>query len=89
MSPERLFANLQRRWGAFHRGSRLALSTIGPGRAEVDLSFPTHLFSGLYLRTLGRAFEAAGEAAGAKDLTFRITHETPGSARYEIAWRTP
>ena len=84
VSPERIFLGIEKRWGAFHRGSSLRVAGRAKGTTQLELTFPPQLFEEYALRAFGCAFQAAGEAAGSKGTSSTWSTDGNGTARYEI-----
>ncbi|MEJ7732239.1 MAG: hypothetical protein WKG00_23910 [Polyangiaceae bacterium] len=87
VSPERLIRGLGARWAAFRKGSTLTASTRGPKHVELRLAHPRHLHPEQSLRAFARAWQAAVEFAGGKDVESALVHAEPTEAQYSIRWR--
>jgi hypothetical protein len=84
--PERVFIGAQKRWSAFHRGSRFEITDEGATRRTVRLSHPPHLFSHHALHAFAASFRAAGECAGLRQVQVRFDRELPGATIYTVEW---
>jgi hypothetical protein len=86
VSPERILSGAQRRWEAFHKGSRLEMVKRARTSGQVRLTYPANLFSDLGVFAIASAFQAALEAAGAKGADVFARLETESSTLFEAAW---
>jgi Protein of unknown function (DUF2378) len=86
VSPDRVLRGAQRRWEAFHKGSRLEVLRRTKTTAKVRVAYPANVFSDLGLFAFGRAFQAALEAAGAKTPRVFARPQDASSALYEAEW---
>jgi hypothetical protein len=84
--PDRVFIGIERRWGAFHRGSELRVVDRTEKSARLELSFPGHLFPVYVLRAFGAAFQAAAEAVGYRDVKVDLLADAPTVALYTVTW---
>jgi hypothetical protein len=87
VSAEQLFRGVERRWGAFHRGSMLKLTTFHGYDAELELRYHSHLFSDVSLRSIASGLRAAGEAAGLRWVDVTLAAETPAKATFMAIWK--
>lgn len=70
-SPRRLAKGAERRWSAFHRGSRYNTQLHDWG-TETVIEFPSFLFPRVALRAMASAVRAAYRASGAPNATVDI-----------------
>ncbi|NUO50316.1 MAG: hypothetical protein HOV80_15790 [Polyangiaceae bacterium] len=85
ISPDRLFAGLTNRWGAFRRGSELRLLSLGDHGAQVEAKYPPYLHDELTMGAAAIAMRAAGDAAGGQTQT-RLVDMEPSRCVIEITW---
>jgi uncharacterized protein (TIGR02265 family) len=83
LSPERLLAGMEQRWGTFRRGTELHLEAQSAGHVELVLRTPPHLYPPIQAVAVSGAFLAALQAAGARKA--RVEGELRGST--EVVFR--
>jgi len=90
MSPTLIVVGSAKRWGEFHRGTKLDAGTVeapgGRARTRATLTFPEGLFPKLFLEGLERAFAAAIDGARGKNPLVRLAEATPTQARFDVTW---
>ncbi len=91
LSPTLVILGASKRWHALHRGSTLTTGKVEESNGRVHttarLTFPSGLFSRLFLEGLEHGFAAA--VAGARGLETRVELQTiaEASADYRISFR--
>lgn len=87
VTPERVFNGAAQRWSAFHRGSDLSVVKREAHAALLRLTYPPRLFADRTVRAFGLGLQAAGEAAGCKDVQIRPVVESDTTSTYDIQWK--
>ncbi len=87
LTPERLLARVETRWAMFRRGSTLELVGSAPGRAELRMSYPSHLVEHTTARGLRGALRAATELAGGRDVAVEIVSIEEREAHFVARFR--
>ncbi len=93
LSPTLMTMGAQQRWGAYRRGTELAVEKWQKAGATMlthaTLRFPPGVYTPMLLRGLGGMLRAAIEAAGAKDAALELleAESEPGAARYRLSYR--
>lgn len=87
VSPERLLRGVDRRWGAFRRGTSLSLVAQGTGWAELLARHPPHLFNESTHYGICGAFRAATEASGGRQVHTETREVKAHEARYVLTWQ--
>ena len=86
LSPERLLKGLQRRWGAFRKGTTIELVHQGVGAVELRVRYPENLYEETTLSGLRGALVAALEAAGAGHVKVELIEFDDRQASYRGSW---
>ena len=89
VSPTKIFRSAHRRWGTFHRGTTLSVEfdPASPYQGVAKLEYPAGLQTPLTVRMLGSGLQAALEAAGARELMWRVERYTPEFTVMSGRWR--
>ncbi len=88
LSPELIIQRAPSRWEALHRGIELSASISTESVASLRLRFPPRLVPRVVALVYGPAFQAALEAAGARDARCVLAESASEEAVYEATWRT-
>jgi uncharacterized protein (TIGR02265 family) len=88
-SPEDFVHRAQSRWVALHRGLELNAKMATDNSAVLRIGFPMHLLPRIAALTYIGGFQAALEAAGAKDVRCSLTSLGLEEALYEATWEAP
>lgn len=90
MSPTLIVLGSAKRWGEFHKGSRLAVGSVAPrgdrASTRANLTFPEGLFPLLFLEGLEHAFAAALVGARAKNPRVELAEATSTAASFDVTW---
>lgn len=86
VSPERLLVGAERRWEAFHKGTKLSVRVTDESSATMELHSPPHLFPATAARGIVQAVRAALEAAGAKEVQVELVRRAPTRLDYAARW---
>jgi hypothetical protein len=86
-SPQLLLERAPARWESFHQGTRLTVTSAGPGAATGELAFPARLYTPLLLRVYAEAFAAGFEHARGRDVTVELEGWSDTSGRFRARWR--
>jgi hypothetical protein len=87
MSPERLLVGLEKRWGAFRKGTDASSVEIGPNVVELRLRAPPHLYTAAACESMRATLRAAVTCAGAADAEVDATVKSPTEVAYRVRWR--
>lgn len=93
LSPTLMTMGAQQRWGAYRRGTELAVEKWQKSGTvmltHATLRFPPGVYTPMLLRGLGGMLRAAIEAAGAKEAVLELLdgESQPGAARYRLSYR--
>lgn len=88
LSTETVFRGLELRWGAFRRGTDLAVIERSHEHAVFELRYREYLLDDEGLLAIGEALRAAAEATGAKDPLVEIGQVLPTRGRIHVSWTT-
>lgn len=86
LSPEQVFRGVEQRWGAFRRGTSLAITARSDRHAVFEFRYPRYLLDDEGLMAIGMALRVAGEAAGAKSTSIEVVDVTPSSGHVRLNW---
>ena len=86
LSPETVFRGLQLRWGAFRRGTELAVIERSHEHAVFELRYREYLLDDEGLLSIGEALRAAAEATGAKSPLVELGEVLPTRGRIHVSW---
>jgi hypothetical protein len=86
LTPEKMFQHAQSRWASMHRGIKLTTEACSASGATFRVDFPPHLIESLVARCLQTGFLVAVEAAGGKDVSFKIAALRPDHAVFRGTW---
>jgi hypothetical protein len=85
LSPSILVHGAERRWSAFHRGTKLRVEMMG-SHAEARFLFPVGMWNALMIRALSIVLEVVLEGSGAKNVRMGLTALGPGTASVVASW---
>lgn len=85
-SPASALRSAGLRWGAFHRGSELAMEGIADDGVRLALKFPPRLFDPAFLSVLAQSFAAALEMSRAPGAEVGVEASGDGFARFLARW---
>lgn len=85
-SPASALRSAGLRWGAFHRGSALAMEGIADDGVRLTLQFPPRLFDPPFLSVLAQSFVAALEMSRAPGAEVAVEASGDGFARFLARW---
>ncbi len=85
-NPTRVLRNAEKRWRAFHRGTKLRVIDARPASATLRLEYPAHLYHPITLRGLANAYEVVLAAAGATTAKLEVHVESPTAALVTGGW---
>lgn len=90
VSPSIVLSGAAKRWSSFHLGSKLWLRRTervdGRQSADLELSYPAHLFPLTLLGAFAQSFRSAASLAGAKDTTADIIEQQSTRALFRASW---
>lgn len=86
LSPETVFRGVQLRWGAFRRGTELAVIERSHEHAVFELRYREYLLDDEGLLAIGEALRAAAEATGAKGPRVELGEVSPTRGRLRVDW---
>jgi hypothetical protein len=90
LSPSLVLMGGASRWGAVHRGSRLAAQSSVKAEHRVTsgivLEYPHGLFSPAFCRGLGETFRAAFDLAHAANTTVEVVEHRGQHSRFAVGW---
>ena len=86
LSPNRLLAGVEKRWGTFHRGTDIAMRETSASSVEVTLTHPPDLYARPNLLGIAGGLVAAGKLSRAKAVNARLALMTSTEARFDIDW---
>ena len=87
VTPERLLRGIEKRWGAFRRGTEFRILSATAGRAELCVQSPPFLYTSLSLQRMARAFQAAIDCAGARASHVELASHTSTESVFSLGWQ--
>lgn len=87
LSPTRLLRGVGRRWSMFRQGSTLEMLSQEPGKASLQVVYPSFLFDDTVARGLTGALVAATELAGGREAEVEIQSVAEQRTKFEIRWK--
>lgn len=86
VSPDRLLNGIEKRWGAFRRGSEIKVINHAKNTAQLQLRYPACLYPSLSIQSMRVAFQAAMEHAGAKRARVEAATSSTTETVFTVRW---
>ena len=86
VSPDRLLTGIEKRWGAFRRGSEIHVVNRAKNTAQLQLRYPACLYPPLSTQSMSVAFQAAMEHAGAKQARVEAATSSATETVFTVHW---
>jgi hypothetical protein len=87
VSPDRLLSGIEKRWGAFRRGSEIQVVDRAKNVVQLRLRYPAFLYPSLTVQAMMVAFQAAMDHAGARQARVVIASSTSTETVLAVTWQ--
>lgn len=86
LSPTLVLMGAQKRWSRFRRGSTMSGRPHEDGSYTLAVDHPDGIYSPMLLDGLGASYQAALEAAGAKNVDVAVVASEPTRSEWRLTW---
>ncbi len=87
LSPERLLRGIEKRWGAFRRGTEFSVVVEAPGRAELRIRSPAFHYPAPMTLGMSMALQAGLDSAGARNSLVEVVSHSSTECVFSARWQ--